>query len=130
MPNVYLGVSGSERGLEHISAIGRLPSWPVTTKKEAKKAKMSDGSDRWAFFGTKKVFKLAWGFLSSSQLAVVKTLNELNQILRYKNEHEEDVWYTVVISDFSHEPARMDIRGLERYKVSMTLEETDSSLRV
>jgi len=47
----------------------------------------------------------------------------LNQILRFKNEHEEDVWYDVVITSFSHEPERMDIRQLERYKVSITLEE-------
>jgi len=59
----------------------------------------------------------------------LKDLNELNQILRYKNEHEENVWYSVVISSFNHEPERVDLRGLDRYKTTMTLEETDMTCR-
>lgn len=129
MPNVLLGPSGSERGLPHVKFMGRPPSWPVSTKKQSMKVKMSDGSYRYAFFGTLKVFQLAFGFLSTTDLAILKTLNELNQVLRYKNEHEEDVWYNVVITDFTHDPERTDIRQLERYRASMTLEETDNSLR-
>jgi len=124
LANVYLGPEGSETVLPRLEAIGdSLPAWPVSTDKQAEKAKMSDGSYRWAFFGTKKVFEIAYGNLSSTQLETLKALNELNQVLRFKNEYEEDVWYDVVISRFSNEPERMDIRQLERYRVTMTLEE-------
>ncbi len=129
-PNVFLGPEGRETGLPHIRFIGNPPAWPVSTKKQYERARMSDRSNRYAFFQTLKVFQIAFGFLSTSDLAILKALNELNQILRYKNEHEEDIWYNVVITAFSHEPERTDIRQLERYKASITLEETDSSLRV
>lgn len=130
MPSVFLGPEGRETTLPHIKFIGSPPSWPVSTKKQLEKATMSDRSHRYAFFGTLKIFQIAFGFLSTAELAGLKAKNELNQILRYKNEHEEDVWYNVVITAFSHDPERTDIRQLERYKASMTLEETDSSLRV
>ena len=123
MANVYLGPEGSETRLPRLESLGDLPDWPVSTKKQAEKAKMSDGSYRWAFFGTKKVFYIAYGFLSASWLVTFKALNELNQVLRFKNQYEEDVWYDVVISDFGHDPERMDIRQLNRYKITMTLEE-------
>jgi hypothetical protein len=123
MPNVFLGPSGSEIGLPHIKFIGRSPAWPVSTNKQIEEARMSDKSIRVAFFGTKKVFQIAFGFLTTAELATLKALNELNQILRYKNEHEEDVWYDVLISAFSHDPERTDIRQLERYRASMTLKE-------
>ncbi|MCK4816376.1 hypothetical protein KA005_11460 [bacterium] len=129
MDNVWLGPSGSETKLPALYFMGNPPSWPVSTGKEIKKAKMSDGSIKVAFFGTRKIFQIAYGFLTTAQLETFKALNELKQILRYKNEHEEDVWYNVVITEFSHDPERMDIRQLDRYKISMTLEETDSSLR-
>lgn len=130
MPNVFLGPSGSETKLPILTFMGSPPSWPVTTKKQIEKAQMSDRSIKIAFFGTLKVFQVEYGFLTTAQLETFKALNELKQILRFKNEHEEDVWYTIVISAFSHEPERMDIRQLDRYKISMTLEETDNSLRV
>ena len=123
MPSVRLGPEGSETVLPTLKALNSLPDWPVSTNKQAEKATMSDGSFRWAFFGTKKVFEIAYGFLTTAELAIFKTLNELNQVLRFKNENEEDVWYEVVISSFSHDPARMDIRQLERYDIKMTLEE-------
>ncbi len=124
MPNVFLGPEGSETTLPHVAAIGKISPWPVSSKKQFEKATMSDRSYSFAFFGTKKVFKISFGFISTADLAVFIALNELNQVLRYKNEHEEDVWYDVVITDFTHEPERMDIRQLNRYKINMTLEET------
>jgi len=98
---------------------------------------MSDGSFSWVFFGTLKTFQIGFGYLDSDELLILKNLNELNQILRYKNEHEEDVWYSVVISGFNHEPERVDLRSsvcedgcrLDRYKTTMTLEETDMTCR-
>jgi len=123
MASVRLGPEGNETRLPRLESMGTIPAWPVSTDKQAEKATMSDKSFRWAFFQTKRVFEIAFGFLTTAQLATLKALNELNQVLRYKNEFEEDVWYEVVISRFSHEPERMDIRQLERYKVTMTLEE-------
>ena len=123
MLNVWLGPSGSEVHLPILKWIGRSPAWPVSTKKQVEKATMSDGSINVAFFGTKKAFTIKYGFLTDDELTIFKSLNALNQILRFKNENEEDVWYNVFISAFSHDPERLDIRQLERYKMSMTLEE-------
>lgn len=130
MARVLLGPSGHERPLPSVKFIGSPPDWGVSTNKQARKVQVSDGSLKWAFFGTLKVFQIGFGYLSNAQLVELRDLNELNQILRYKNEHEEDVWYNVVISSFNHAPERVDLRGLDKYKTSMTLEETDSSLRV
>lgn len=131
MADVLLGPSEEEYTvLPNVRFIGSAPAWPVTTNKQAKKVQMSDGSYRWAFFGTLKVFQIGFGYLSKAELLILKNLNDLNQILRYKNEHEENVWYSVVISSFSHDPERVDIRQLDRYKISMTLEETDMTCRV
>lgn len=129
MSNVYLGPSGSETKLPKLTWLGSPPSWPVSTSKQVEEAKMSDGSIKVAFFGTLKVFQVSYGYLTKLQLEIFEALNELKQILRFKNEYKEDVWYHVLMSDFSSEPERMDIRQLERYKISMTLKETDSSLR-
>lgn len=123
MANVFLGPEGSETLLPAVEFIESPPSWSVSTKKQAQKVQMSDGSYRWAFFGTKKVFGIGFGYLSNDDLAILKALNELNQVVRFKNLYEEDVWYEVVISDFSHDPERMDIRQLDRYRTTMTLEQ-------
>lgn len=129
MSNVYLGPSGSETKLPRLTWLGSPPSWSTSTSKNVEEATMSDGSIKVAFFGTLKVFQVSYGYLNSTWLEAFKALNELKQVLRFKNEYEENVWYHVLMSEFSHEPERMDIRQLERYKISMTLKETDSSLR-
>ncbi|GAG87818.1 unnamed protein product [marine sediment metagenome] len=129
MASVWLGPNGSETRLPILMFMGSPPAWPVSTKKQIEKARMSDRSIRVAFFGDLKIFQIAYGFLTNDELTIFKNLNALNQILRFKNEHEEDVWYNVVITSFSHDPERTDIRQLDRYKISMTLDETDSSLR-
>ena len=123
MPSVWLGPSGSLTTLPGLKWIGRPPSWPVSTKKVMEKATMSDGSLSVAFFRTRKVFQIRAGFLTNAELAIYKAHNELNQVLLYKNEFEEDVEYRVVITNFTHDPERMDIRQLDRYRISMTLEE-------
>ena len=129
MPSVWLGPSGAVASLPGFKYIGSVPAWPVSTKKEMKKAKMSDGSIRIAFFGTRKIFQVRSGYLNNTELGVFKALNELNQVLLYRNEFEEDATYRVIITSFSHDPERMDARQLDRYKISMMLEETDNSLR-
>ena len=129
MPSVWLGPSGAVAALPGFKYIGSAPAWPVGTKKQMTKARMSDSSIKIAFFGTRKVFQIRSGYLSNAELAIFKALNELNQILLFRNEFEENVEYRVVITDFTHDPERMDARQLDRYKISMTLEETDNSLR-
>jgi len=131
LADVLLGPSGVETPLPSVKFIGSPPAWPISTNKRLEKAQMSDGSYRWAFFGTKKVFEIGFGYLTDAQLTILKNLNALNQILRYKNKHEEDVWYDVIISSFSHEPERVDLRNsvcggcrLDKYITRMTLEET------
>lgn len=104
---------------------GDLPSWPVSTNKEIEVATMMDKSRRVAFFGTRKIFELDYPYLSSEWLEIFKGLHALKQNLTFKNTAEDNIEYNVVISMFSYEPARMDIRQLNRYKVKLVLEETD-----
>lgn len=123
MASVFLGPSGDEEKLPTLEALGTIPTWTVQTKIQSTKSKMSDGSYQWDFFDHKKVFQVSFGYLTNTELSIFKTLNALNQILRFKNEFEEDVWYDIVISDFSHDPERVDVRQLDRYRIKMTLEE-------
>lgn len=129
MPNVWLGPSGAVVSLPGFKYIGNAPAWPVSTKKQMTEAKMSDGSIRVAFFGTLKVFQIRSGYLTNAELSVFKTINESNEILYYRNEFEENVEYRVIVTEFTHDPERMDARQLDRYRISMTLKETDNSLR-
>ena len=123
MANVYLGPAGSMSRLPNLMFMGSPPSWPVYSNKEVEVAKMSDKSKRVAFFGTKGEWGIALGFLTKVQLDDIRGLNELNQILDFQNNNEDDTIYRVFISAFRHEPERMDVRQLERYKVEMTLRE-------
>ena len=123
MANVLLGPSGSEVTLPKLMFIGSPPSWPVSSNKQMEEADMSDKSRRFAFFGVKREWGIVLGYLSKAQLDSMRTLNALNQILHFQNNNEDATWYDVVISSFSHEPERMDIRQLERYRVEMILRE-------
>lgn len=123
MASIYLGPSGSEVLLPELTFMGNPPSWPVSSNKQMEEATMSDKSKRFAFFGVKREWSIVLGYLSKTQLDSMTTLNALNQILRFQNNNEDATWYEVVISSFSHEPERMDIRQLERYRVEMTLRE-------
>lgn len=123
MTSILLGPEGDEERLPTLEAFGSIPTWTVKTKIQSTKSKMSDGSYKWAFFDHKKVFQASFGNLTNTELSIFKTLNALNQILRYKNEFEEDVWYDIVMSDFSHDPERIDMRQIDRYRIKMTLEE-------
>jgi len=68
MADVLLGPSGSETILPSVKFIGSAPAWPVTTNKQANKVQMSDGSFRWAFSGTLKIFQIGFGYLDNDQL--------------------------------------------------------------
>ena len=121
--HVRLGEVGDIKCLPDVKFIGSAPGWPVTSNKQMIKSRQSDKSLRVAFFEPKRVFQGKFGFLTSTELTLLKYLNGLNKILKYMNEFEEIVWYDVVVTAFSHDPERTDMRNLERYKASMTLEE-------
>jgi len=102
---------------------GSPPSWPVSSNKQMLEAVMSDRSRQFAFFGVKREMTIVLGFLTKTQLDELETYNDLAEILTFVNNNEDATPYQVVISAFSHEPERMDIRQLERYRVEMTLKE-------
>ena len=100
---------------------GSPPSWPVSSNKQMLEAVMSDRSRQFAFFGVKREMTVVLGFLTKAQLDELETYNALNEILTFVNNNEDATPYQVVISAFRHEPERMDVRQLERYRVEMTL---------
>jgi len=53
----------------------------------------------------------------------MRTLNGYKENLKFINHNERADEYTIYISSFRHNPERMDIRQLERYKVEVTLRE-------
>jgi len=109
--------------LPQLTWMGSPPSWPVSANKQMITAVMSDRSRQFAFFGTKRELGIVLGFLTKTQLDTLITYNELNEILTFINNNEDATEYSVVISAFSYEPERMDIRQLNRYRVEMTLKE-------
>lgn len=103
--------------------IGSPPSWPVQSDKQMIIAVMSDRSRRFAFYGRKREWGIGLGFLDKTDLDLMLLQNSYNEILQFVNNNEDATEYDVVITSFKHEPERMDIRQLERYKVEMTLKE-------
>lgn len=103
--------------------MGSPPSWPVSTDKQVEEATMSDKSRRFAFFGVKREWGIVLGYLTKGELDDMRTLNGYNEILEFVNNNEDAATYDVVIVAFSHEPERMDIRQMNRYRVEMTLRE-------
>lgn len=104
--------------------IGSPPLWPITANKQMEEAVMSDKSRRFAFFDVKREWGIVLGYLSKTQLDVMRTLNDYKEVLQFVNYNEDDTEYDVVISSFSYQPERMDIRQLERYRVEMALRES------
>lgn len=120
---VWLGPTGNEVLLPTIKWMGNPPSWPVSTKKRVMKVKTSDGSYRWNFQGTRKVFQVESGYLTNAELQVFKDQAAKKEVLNFYNLNEENLNYSVVVTAFNHEPVRMDLRQLDKYKASMILEE-------
>jgi len=124
MADVTLESTVEKVTLPGLMWIGSPPSWPVSTDKQMEEATMSDKSRRFAFFGVKREWGIGLGYLTKAQLEVMRTLNGYNEILKFVNNNEDATEYNIVIVAFSHEPERMDIRQMERYKVEMTLRES------
>ena len=124
MANVTLeSIAGGLVVLPKLKFIGSPPSWPVSSNKQIEEAKMADGSRRFAFFGVKREMPIVLGYLSKAELDAMILLNSYNEVLKYVNNNQDATEYEVVISAFSYEPERMDIRSMERYRVEMTLRE-------
>jgi len=122
--DVLLGPAGAMVKLPHLMWLkGSPPTWSVSSNKQMEMATMMDKSKRVAFFDVKRECNIGLAYLSKAQLDIMTTLNALNQILYFVNNNEDARCYEVVISSFRHEPERMDIRQLERYKIEMTLKE-------
>lgn len=116
-------VAGGLVTLPNLMFIGSPPSWPVSSSKQMEEAIMSDKSRRFAFFGVKREWSIGLGYLDKTQLDAMLLINSYNEVLKFVNNNEDVTEYEVVISSFSHEPERMDIRQLERYRIEMTLRE-------
>jgi hypothetical protein len=124
LENVTLeSIAGGLVVLPGLMWIGSVPSWPVSSTKQMEVAMMMDKSKRLAFFDEKREWGIVLGFLTKIQLDIMRTLNGYKENLKFINNNEDATEYTIYISSFSHNPERMDIRQLERYKVEMTLRE-------
>jgi len=124
LENVTLeSVAGGLVVLPGLMWIGSPPSWPVSSTKQIEVAVMMDKSRRVAFFDEKREWGVVLGFLTKIQLDIMRTLNSYKEVLKFINNNEDATEYTIYISSFRHNPERMDIRQLERYKVEMTLRE-------
>jgi hypothetical protein len=95
---------------------------PVDLEKQIDKQTVSDGSFRWNFKKTHRVWGLNWTELTKAQLDTLTTLQAYNQILRWQNNDESATWYDVVITEFSYDCVD-PISSTKIYKASMTLEE-------
>ena len=118
MATKKLGPSGSEVTLPGTFTI----ALPVDMPKQVDKARMSDGSFRWAFFKEYRKWSLNWTKLTKTQLDSLITLWALDQLLRWQNNDESATWYDVVITDFSYDVVD-PISATKYYKASMSLEE-------
>jgi len=124
MASVKLGLSGSEITLPTPQWIGgNTPSFPVTSNKQIEEKRMSDGSSRYGFYQDKYDWTLMWGFMSKTDLDIIKTLRAYNQTLHFQNNNEDSTWYNVIMVSFNYSPARPDIRQLGRYIVTITLKQ-------
>jgi len=124
MSTVLLGPSGSETTLPTLRWMGsRPPKLPVSNEKQIAEARMSDGTIRYAMFKRKQRFMLEWGYISLSDLDILKGLHALNQTLHFQNNFEDATWYDVIILSFSYAPVDTAMRQLGYYSCSMTLME-------
>jgi len=113
-----LGPLGSEVTLPGTLTVSLLVDMP----KQVEKARMSDGSFRWAFFQEYRTWSLNWTKLTKAQLDTVIALWVLDQILRWQNTDESTTWYDVVITNFSYDSVD-PISTTKLYKATMTLDE-------
>jgi len=95
---------------------------PIELVKQAEKAKMSDGSFRWAFFQEYRRWTLNWTKLTAAELVDLTDLVALNQILKWQNNDESATLYDVVITAFSYDSVD-PISATKLYKATMTLDE-------
>ena len=123
MANVTLRSTHGRVTLPNLKWIGSPPGWPVSSTKEMEVATMSDKSRRVAFFDEKREWGIVLGYLTKTQLDTMRDLNSYKEILIFVNNNEDATPYNIYISSFTHNPERMDLRQLERYRVEMTLRE-------
>jgi len=124
LENVTLeSVAGGLVVLPGLMWIGSPADWPVSSNKQMEVATMMDKSRRVAFFDEKREWGIILGFLTKIQLDIMRTLNGYKENLKFINNNEDADEYTIYISSFRHNPERMDIRQLNRYRVEMTLRE-------
>lgn len=122
MADLYLGLSGSEVTLPKPSDIGRYPTLPTSYVKQIDEKTMSDGSSRWKFGKIKARWTIYWGYLTWAEVVTIRSLLYYNQELRFKNEFEEDVWYSVIFISFSYEPC--EIPEWDIYRVTVELKQS------
>ena len=95
---------------------------PIDLAKQVEKARMSDGSFRWAFFQEHRKWRLNFPALLIADLDQLIRLVGYDEILKWQNLDERADIYDVVITDFSYDSID-PISTIKYYKASMTLEE-------
>jgi hypothetical protein len=107
MPDIKLGISGSEVTLPIINSLGgAVPNAEVARNKEIQKAVMSDGSPRYGLLAMKREWPLEWGLLTYAQVTAMIALHALNVALRYQDNNESATWYDVTIISFRYRRLR------------------------
>ena len=110
-------------GFAPVVLLGHLTiTLPIDLVKQVEKARMSDGSFRWAFFQEHRKWTLNFPALETAHLNQLITLVGYDQILQWQNDDEDGVLYDVVITDFSYDVID-PTSAIKYYKASMTLEQ-------
>lgn len=97
-------------------------SMPVDMPTQTEKAKMSDGSFRWAFFEGYRKWTLNWTKATKAQLDVLIAREAVKAIQTWVNNDESAISYDVVVTDFSYDSVD-PISATKLYKATMVLEE-------
>jgi hypothetical protein len=113
-----LGPTGAEIRLPSIA----IPI-PVTIYKKVDRAEASDGSGRYNYGKSYRVWELRFPEVTKAELDDLIALRNEDQLLRWQNEDEQPAtWYNVAITDFKYnteDPAS----PTTFWYASMTLEE-------
>ncbi len=123
---IKLGRVGEEVILPEINWLaGSEYELPIKVRKSIERVEMLDGSAR---FKIKDVvtrwWELGWDYLSEADLATIKAVAELNEVLKFQLNRDDETWRDVVVTEFSYSSVESSrALGVPRYRASLTIEE-------
>lgn len=123
---IKLGISGAEVELPEINWMaGSDYELPIKIRKSVERIEVMNGSAR---FRIREVlarwWELGWDYLDESELAILKGVVELNEVLRFQLNRDDNEWRDVVVTEFNYSSVESSrALGVPRYRASMVLEE-------